>query len=136
MNAPTFVPPADATQEFRAQTNKFSAEYGRTTGAVISISIKSGTNTFHGSLYEYFRNKTLNANNFFQNRAGNPRAPFNQNEFGGTIGGPIKRDKNVLLRECGRVPPGGRSSSDYDGPNTSAGELEISPRRSQPRAPW
>jgi hypothetical protein len=53
MNAPTFIPPADATQEFRAQTNKFSAEYGRTTGAVISISIKSGTNTFHGSFYEY-----------------------------------------------------------------------------------
>jgi hypothetical protein len=93
MNAPSFVPPADATQEFRAQTNKFSAEYGRTTGAVISISIKSGTNNMHGSLYEYFRNRRLNANNFFQNRVGNPRPPFNQNEFGGTVGGPIQRDK-------------------------------------------
>jgi hypothetical protein len=97
MNAPSFVPPADATQEFRAQTNKFSAEYGRTTGAVISISIKSGTNTFHGSLYEYLRNRNLNANNFFQNRAGNRRAPFNQNEFGGTLGGPIKRDKTFFF---------------------------------------
>src|SRR5262245_51635518 len=101
MNAPSFVPPADATQEFRAQTNKFSAEYGRTTGAVISVSIKSGTNSVHGSLYEYFRNKTLNANNFFQNRAGNPRAPFNQNEFGGTLGGPIKRDKTFFFVNVG-----------------------------------
>src|SRR5262245_52840728 len=67
MNSPSFVPPADATQEFRAQTNKFSAEYGRTTGAVVSISIKSGTNGFHGSLYEFFRNRDLNANNFLQN---------------------------------------------------------------------
>ena len=65
-NAPSFVPPADATQEFRAQTSKFSAEYGRTTGAVVSISIKSGTNDFHGSLYEYFRNRSLNANNFLR----------------------------------------------------------------------
>ncbi len=97
MNAPSFVPPADATQEFRAQTNKFSAEYGRTTGAVISMSIKSGTNNFRGSLYEYFRNRDLNANNFFQNRVGNPRAPFNQNEFGGTFGGPIRRDQTFFF---------------------------------------
>ncbi len=97
MNAPSFVPPADATQEFRAQTNKFSAEYGRTTGAVISMSIKSGTNSFRGSLYEYFRNRALNANNFFQNRVGNRRAPFNQNEFGGTLGGPIRRDKTFFF---------------------------------------
>jgi len=97
MNSPSFVPPADATQEFRAQTNKFSAEYGRTTGAVVSISIKSGTNELHGSLYEFFRNRDLNANNFFQNRVGNPRAPFNQNQFGGTVGGPIKRDKTFFF---------------------------------------
>jgi hypothetical protein len=73
MNAPSFVPPVDATQEFRVQTNTFSAEFGRTSGAVVSMSIKSGTNDFHGTAYEFLRNKVLNANNFFQNRAGNKR---------------------------------------------------------------
>ena len=114
MNAPSFVPPADATQEFRAQTNKFSAEYGRTTGAVISVSIKSGTNSFHGSLYEYFRNRSLNANNFFQNRAGNPRAPFNQNEFGGTIGGPIKRDRTFFFVNVDEYRQVAGAPGDYD----------------------
>jgi len=93
MNWPSYIPPVDATQEFRVQTNKFSAEYGRTSGAVVNFSIKSGTNQFHGGLYEYFRNRDLNANNWFQNRAGNKRAPFNQNQFGGSVGGPIKKDK-------------------------------------------
>ena len=55
MNLPSYVPPVDATQEFRAQTNTFSAEYGRSTGAVINFSIKSGTNQLHGSAYEYWR---------------------------------------------------------------------------------
>ena len=135
MNAPSFVPPADATQEFRAQTSKFSAEYGRTTGAVVSISIKSGTNEFHGSLYEYFRNRSLNANNFFQNRAGNPRAPFNQNEFGGTIGGPIKRDRTFFFVNFDEyrqvagapsittVPTALQRAGDYSQTFTAAGAL-------------
>jgi hypothetical protein len=93
MNLPSYVPPADATQEFRAQTNTFNAEYGRTTGAVVNFSIKSGTNQFHGSAYEYWRNRVLNANNFFQNRAGLPRTAANQNQFGGSAGGPIRRDR-------------------------------------------
>jgi hypothetical protein len=93
MNLPSYVPPADATQEFRAQTSTFSAEYGRTTGAVINFSIKSGTNHLHGTAYEYWRNRLLNANNFFQNRAGLPRAAANQNQFGGSVGGPVRKDK-------------------------------------------
>jgi hypothetical protein len=97
MNAPSFVPPVDATEEFRVQTNKFSAEYGRTAGAVVNFSIKSGTNDFHGSAYEFLRNKVLNANNFFFNRAGNPRAPLIQNQFGGSVGGPIKKDKTFFF---------------------------------------
>ncbi len=97
MNAPSYIPPPDATQEFRVSTNKFSAEYSRTTGAVVSFSIKSGTNQLHGSVYEFFRNRDLNANDFFQNRAGNARPAFNQNQFGGSVGGPIKRDKTFFF---------------------------------------
>ena len=97
MNAPSYIPPPDATQEFRVSTNPFSAENSRTTGAVVNFSIKSGTNQFHGSAYEFFRNRDLNANDFFQNRAGNPRAPFNQNQFGASTGGPIKKDKTFFF---------------------------------------
>lgn len=97
MNAPSFVPPVDATQEFNVQTNTFSAEYGRTAGAVVNFSIKSGTNDVHGSLYEFLRNKSLNANNFFQNRAGNARPAFQQHQFGGSVGGPIKKDKTFYF---------------------------------------
>lgn len=97
MNAPSFVPPVDATQEFRIQTNTFSAEYGRTAGAVVNISIKSGTNEFHGSAYEFLRHKYLNANNFFQNRAGNARPNFKQHQFGASLGGPIRKDKTFFF---------------------------------------
>src|SRR5712691_4683716 len=61
MNGPAFVPPVDATQEFRVQTNNFSAEFGRSAGAVVTFSVKSGTNQLHGSAYEFLRNKVLNA---------------------------------------------------------------------------
>jgi len=97
MNAPSYIPPPDATQEFRVASNPFSAENNRTTGAVVNFSIKSGTNQLHGSAYEFWRNRDLNANDFFQNRAGNPRAPFNQNQFGGSVGGPIKKDKTFFF---------------------------------------
>ena len=104
MNAPSFVPPVDATQEFRVQTNTFSAEFGRTSGAVVSMSIKSGTNQFHGSAYEFLRNKSLNANNFFQNRAGNARPSLVQNQFGASIGGTDQERQNFLLRQLGGLP--------------------------------
>jgi hypothetical protein len=97
MNAPSFVPPVDATQEFRVQTNKFSAEYGRTAGAVVNFSVKSGTNQMHGSAYEFLRNKVLNANNFFNNRAGVALPAFKQNQFGASVGGPIKKDKTFYF---------------------------------------
>jgi len=97
MNSPSFVPPVDSTQEFRVQTNSFSAEYGRTGGAVVNMSIKSGTNELHGTAYEFLRNKLLNANNFFQNRAGNDRPNLIQNQFGASVGGPIKRDKTFFF---------------------------------------
>ncbi|MBM3757210.1 MAG: TonB-dependent receptor, partial [Acidobacteria bacterium] len=97
MNAPSFIPPVDATQEFRIQTNKFSAEFGRSAGGVVNFSIKSGTNQLHGSFYEFLRNKSLDANNFFQNRAGNKRAALSYNQFGASAGGPIRKDKTFFF---------------------------------------
>jgi hypothetical protein len=83
----------DSTEEFKVITNSMSAEYGRTTGGVISVVSKSGTNGFHGGLFEYLQNTAFNANDFFANAAGTPLAPVHQNQFGGSFGGRIKRDK-------------------------------------------
>ena len=83
----------DSTQEFKVQTNGMSAEFGRTSGGVISMITKSGTNGYHGSLFEFLRNEKLNANDFFANKAGRAIAPDKVNQFGGTFSGPLKRDK-------------------------------------------
>jgi outer membrane receptor protein involved in Fe transport len=84
-----FVPSVDAVEEFKVMTNNFAAEYGHAAGTIVSATIKAGTNQFHGSLFEFVRNQAFDANNFFTNRAGLPRTPFHQNQFGGTVGGPI-----------------------------------------------
>ncbi len=79
----------DALQEFRGTTSTYSAEYGRVPGGQFSFTTRSGTNDFHGSLFEYFRNDAMDANNFFNNRAGLPKPMMRQNNFGGTLGGPV-----------------------------------------------
>lgn len=86
----------DATEEFRVITKNPSAEYGRTAGGVINVISKSGTNEFHGTVYHFLRNRSLNANDFFSNRAGRERAPFVFNQYGAAVGGPIKRDKTFF----------------------------------------
>ncbi len=86
----------DAIQEFKIQTSLFDAAYGRNPGASVNVVTKAGTNSFHGSAFEFFRNTVLNANDFFrsQNLAPNNTRPvLNQNQYGGTFGGPIKKDK-------------------------------------------
>ena len=93
LNVVTVIPTQDAIQEFKVQTNNLGPEYGRFAGGVINLSTKSGTNQFHGSAYEFIRNKVLNANDFFDNRNGVPRPPFTQNQFGGNVGGPVLKDK-------------------------------------------
>jgi Carboxypeptidase regulatory-like domain len=85
---PSLIPPVDATQEFRVQTNNYSAEFGRSSGAVVNIGIKSGTNQLHGSLYEFNRNDKMDANDFFQNRAGQQRPKLTFNQYGFSLGGP------------------------------------------------
>ncbi len=85
-------PSVDAIQEFKIITNPYSAEYGRSPGAAINVITKGGTNSLHGTAYEYLRNRVLDANDFFSNRNGLAKPQNVQNQFGGNVGGPIKRD--------------------------------------------
>ena len=88
------IPSPDAIAEFKVQTSTFDASYGRNPGANVNVLTKSGTNNFHGTLFEFFRNEDLNANSFFQNSlGGGSKQVLKQNKFGGTFGGPIKKDK-------------------------------------------
>ena len=89
-NTGNILPNPDAIQEFRVQTNSYNAEYGRYASGIINVLTKSGGNQFHGSLFEYLRNTVFNANDWGSTLA---RAPFHRNQFGGTLGGPIKHDK-------------------------------------------
>src|SRR5262252_9249278 len=82
----------EAIAEFSVLTNTYSAQFGGN-GAVVNTVSKSGTNSFHGSAYEFLRNSALDAANFFENATGSTKAPFRQNQFGGSLGGPIKKDK-------------------------------------------
>jgi hypothetical protein len=92
-NLTSYQPNLDAIQEFKMITNNAPAEFGNFQGGVINVSIKSGTNDMHGTVFEFFRNDKLNANNWTRNWQGNPRVPIRWNTFGGTIGGPVKKDK-------------------------------------------
>lgn len=87
------VPASDSLQEFIVQTSLYDASQGRNAGSVVAAVTKSGTNEFHGNLYEFFRNDDLDANNFFLKEASIPRPPYKRNQFGGTLGGPIKKDR-------------------------------------------
>src|SRR5258706_1499358 len=83
------APSLEAVTEFTVDTNGFKAEYGHASGGVMTFSSKSGTNNFHGSAYEFLRNNDLDANRFFSNRSGTPRAVYKQHDFGFSAGGPI-----------------------------------------------
>jgi len=96
-NLNSLIPSQDVVQEFRVVTNNVAAEYGNYAGGIINLTTKSGTNAFHGTAYEYLRNKVLNANDYFSNQAGLARVPLIQNQFGGTIGGPIRKDKTFFF---------------------------------------
>jgi Carboxypeptidase regulatory-like domain/TonB-dependent Receptor Plug Domain len=96
-NLNSLIPSQDVVEEFRVVTNNVAAEYGNYAGGIINLTTKSGTNRFHGTGYEYLRNKVLNANDYFSNQAGLARVPLIQNQFGGTIGGPIRKDKTFFF---------------------------------------
>jgi outer membrane receptor protein involved in Fe transport len=87
----------DAVKEFQVNSNSFSAEYGRAGGAVINVVTKSGTNELHGSVFEFYRDKALNANNVINELNNRPKSPYHFNQFGGTIGGPIRRNRDFFF---------------------------------------
>jgi hypothetical protein len=92
-NVNSLVPTQDSVQEFRVSTSNVTAEFGGFAGGVVQISTKQGTNQLHGSLYEYFRNTVLDANDYFSNHAGLPRPPLHQNQYGANAGGPLIKNK-------------------------------------------
>ncbi len=119
-NVQVVQPSIDALQEFKIQTNAYSAEFGRSSGALINAVIKSGTNALHGSVYEFHRNDNLDANNFFANKTSAPK-PFRlRNQYGGTLGGPIARDRTFFF-------------GDYEGLRDRAGTVRLS---SVPQPAW
>lgn len=95
-NGIVLMPTQDAIQEFRISTNNVSPEFGRFSGGVVNMATKSGANEFHGTTYEFLRNKVLNANNFFDNKNGTERPDWTQNQYGATLGGPIRKDKTFF----------------------------------------
>jgi len=88
----SFQPSINTIQEFKVDNSTFSAEYGQSAGAIVNLATRSGSNEFHGEVFEFFRNDALDARNFFEFTSNNP-APFNRNQFGGSLGGPILKNK-------------------------------------------
>ena len=87
----------DALQEFSVQTSTYAPEFGRTPGAQVSIVTRSGTNQFHGTLFDYFRNDALDANDWFANSRGLKKPAMRQNDFGGVLGGPMIKDHTFFF---------------------------------------
>jgi len=92
-NVQVVQPSIEALQEFRIQTNAYSAEFGRSSGAVVNVATRSGSNSIRGSVYEFLRNDALDANNFFSNAFGAPKPVRQRNQFGAALGGPAVKDK-------------------------------------------
>ncbi len=124
-------------KEFQVLTNAYSAEFGRAGGAVILVQTKSGTNSFHGDAYDYIQNDIFNANDYFTNQAGGKRPPVRRNQYGGTLGGPILKNKLFFFGSVERVSNVGKGSISRftwlptDGPRACApGE------KPQPKGPY
>ena len=94
-----YTPPVDAVQEFKVQQNTYSADIGFGGNTVINVVTRSGSNQIHGSAYEFLQNSALNANNWFNNQNGIGISPRKQNQFGGTLGGPIRKDKTFFFMD-------------------------------------
>src|SRR5882762_7709498 len=102
INLPIIIPTQDSINEYKVQTNNQGAEWGKFSGGIVNLSTKSGTNSWHGSAYEYFRNKVLNTNEYFhkqfqlQNGQKNEPPPWSQNQYGLQLGGPVIKDKTFF----------------------------------------
>ncbi|HLV94195.1 MAG TPA: TonB-dependent receptor [Candidatus Acidoferrales bacterium] len=105
------IPAPDTIAEFKVQTGLYDAAYGRSAGANVDLVSRGGTNGFHGNVWEFFRNDALNANDFFLNQNGQPRPVLKQNQFGFTLGGPIRRNKTFFFASYqGTIQRNGESS--------------------------
>lgn len=91
------APNVEAVQEFKVMTNTYDAAYGRFQGGVVNTTLKSGTNSWHGDVFDYWRNRVLDSNSFQNNLIGRPKGKHNQHQFGGVVGGPIRKDKDFLF---------------------------------------
>ncbi len=120
LNMQALQPSVDALQEFKIQTNGYSAEFGRSAGAVINAVIRSGTNDIHGSAFEFHRDQHLDAANFFANSTGTAKPFHLRNQFGGTLGGPIHKNKTFIF-------------GDYEGLRDDTSSIQIS---SVPQTAW
>jgi hypothetical protein len=137
-NGISYIPSVDAVQEFKVKTNNFAAEYGRSAGYTMNATIKSGTNEFHGALFEFLRNDRLDANNFVSNFAGRPKSKFRQNQYGSVLGGPVllpryngrNRTFFFVNHQGTRVrEAAGQSLSDVAPASYRSGDFSSSPRR-------
>lgn len=143
-NQPVINSNPDTVQEFKVETNNFSAEYGRAAGGVFNVVTKSGTNDAHFSLYEFFRNDKLNASDFFANSSSQKKPPFKFNQFGGTLSGPLSipkvysgRNRTFLFASAelvrfiqgttflGTVPDPRQLAGDFSGVRNAAGAPVI-----------
>ena len=134
-NQPVINTNPDSILEFKVETNNFSAEYGRAAGGIFNVVTKSGTNEFHWNVYEFLRNEKLNANDFFANRAGQQKPPFKFNQFGGTFGGPVIKNRTFVFGSVelvrfvqgitftGTVPQPGQLSGDFSNTRNAAGNV-------------
>lgn len=134
-NQPVIFQNVDSVQEFKVETNTFSAEYGRSAGGVFNVVTKSGTNDLTFTAYEFLRNDKLNANDFFANRAGQKKAPFRFNQFGGVIGAPIVKNKTFFFGSAelvrfaqgvtwtATVPRADQLAGDFSNTRNAAGQM-------------
>lgn len=122
-------PSVDAIEEYKVQAANFSAEFGRAAGGVLNVVYKSGTNTLHGSAYEFLRNSVLDSNNFFANRLGQKLASFKRSQFGGTVTGPIKRERTFFMAAYEGLRQRGFSST------TTSVPTDLESRATSP-SPW
>jgi outer membrane receptor protein involved in Fe transport len=99
VNRGVINPPVDSVQEFKVQANSYDAEFGRTSGGVINVITKSGTNDIHGVVYDFERHSYIEANNWFNNAANIPNPSFKRHQFGGNVGGPVIRNKTFFFAD-------------------------------------
>src|SRR5262249_54033473 len=104
-------PPVDSVQEFKVQANSYDTEFGRTSGGVVNMVTKSGTNDYHGVAYDFERHSNLDANDWFNNRAGRTLTSFARHQFGGNLGGPILKNKWFLFGDYEGLRQGYPNSS-------------------------